>query len=59
MAVLHEIGRQALPVIINEVIVRASYFIRRLYSELKQHDSIRELNWKKYFPITIGQLIEC
>ena len=50
LAVLHEIGRQALPVIINEVIVRASYFIRRLYSELKQHDSIRELNWKKIFP---------
>lgn len=50
LAVLHEVGRQALPVIINEVIVRASYFIRQLYNELKQHDSIRELNWKKILP---------
>ena len=50
LAVLHELGRQAVPVIINEVIVRGSYFIRRLYNELKQHDSIRELNWKKILP---------
>lgn len=50
LAVLHELGRQAVPVIINEVIVRGSYFIRRLYNELKQHDSIRELNWEKIIP---------
>lgn len=50
LAVLHELGRQAIPVIINEVIVRGSYFIRRLYNELKQHDTISELNWKKILP---------
>lgn len=50
LAVLHELGRQAVPVMINEVIVRASYFIRRLYNELKQHNSIRAVNWKKIIP---------
>lgn len=35
IGVAHEIGRQALPVILNECIVRAFYFIRRFVQELK------------------------
>lgn len=51
----HEIGRQALPVIINECIVRAFYFIRMLTKEIKEKEigSLSELNkvdWKKTFP---------
>lgn len=50
MAVGHELKRQALPVIINEVLVRASYFIRRLIGELKIRKSILDVNWKAVIP---------
>ncbi|HEX3028178.1 MAG TPA: hypothetical protein VHT34_02480, partial [Clostridia bacterium] len=36
IGVAHEIGRQAIPVIINECIVRGFYFIRRLAMEIKE-----------------------
>lgn len=43
--IAYEGGRQALPVIINECIVRGFYLLRRLYTECKVNDvkSIREL----------------
>lgn len=50
MAVLHEVGRQALPVLINEVLVRAFYFIRRLVMEVKATGSFRNVEWKKTLP---------
>jgi len=56
LGVIHELGRQAVPVIINECVVRAFYFIRRLAMEikLKKIHSIRDLKkieWKKTLPI--------
>lgn len=50
LAVGHELGRQAMPVILNEVIVRAFYFIRRLIMEIKEKQSIKEIDWKKTLP---------
>ncbi|MCQ2191716.1 MAG: hypothetical protein MJZ23_02470 [Paludibacteraceae bacterium] len=56
MGVLHELGRQAIPVIINEVIVRFFYFARRLYWEFKEKDIrsfddfIHKIEWKKTLP---------
>jgi hypothetical protein len=50
MAVGHELGRQAVPVIINEAIVRSFYFIRRLVIELKEKQSFNNINWKKTLP---------
>ena len=56
LGVLYELGRQALPVIINECIVRVSYFIRRLVGEFKQknisslNDFINKIDWKKTLP---------
>lgn len=50
MAVLHEVGRQALPVLINEVLVRAFYFIRHLVSEVRAKGSFRDIEWKKTLP---------
>lgn len=35
IGILHEVGRQAVPVIINECLVRTAYFIRRLYISLE------------------------
>ncbi len=50
-----EIGRQAIPVIINECIVRGFYFLRRLYVELKNSNiksfaDLKNLNWKNTLP---------
>lgn len=49
-AVMHELKRQAMPVVINEILVRASYFIRRFISELKEKQDVREVEWKKVIP---------
>ena len=49
-AVMHELRRQAMPVVINEILVRASYFIRRFISELKEKQDVREVEWKKVIP---------
>lgn len=50
LAVVHEVGRQALPVLINEVLVRAFYFIRRLVTEVKAKRSFRDIEWAKTLP---------
>lgn len=50
MAVGYEIGRQALPVILNEAIVRAFYFIRRLAMEIKAKSSLFQIDWDKVMP---------
>ena len=50
MAVLHEVGRQAMPVLINEVLVRAFYFIHRFVMEVKAKGSFRDVEWKKTLP---------
>lgn len=49
-ALMHELKRQAMPVVINEILVRASYFIRRFISELKEKQDVREVEWKKVIP---------
>ena len=49
-AVMHELKRQAMPVVINEILVRASYFIRRFISELKEKQDVREVEWKQVIP---------
>ncbi|MCT2534750.1 hypothetical protein NYQ66_03020 [Aquibacillus koreensis] len=55
LGVMYELGRQAIPVIINECIVRGFYFIRRLAMEIKEKDirQFRELNrvdWDRVKP---------
>lgn len=49
-AIKGELKRQALPVIINEVLVRGVYFIRRFIVELKEHNSLMDINWKNVIP---------
>ena len=54
IGMLHELGRQAVPVIINECIVRGFYFIRKLVDELKYIHSVSDLkriDWKNTLPI--------
>lgn len=50
LGVLHELGKQAIPVIINEVMIRGFYFLRRLISEFKTKKDFKEIDWKKTLP---------
>ena len=55
IGVVQEIGRQTIPVVINECIVRGFYFIRSFVNEVKEKKikSISNLNrieWKKTLP---------
>ncbi|MBR2406208.1 MAG: hypothetical protein IKB04_04080 [Clostridia bacterium] len=44
------IKKQAMPVIINEVIVRTFYFVRHFVSEYQEHKSLTEMNWRTVIP---------
>lgn len=60
LAVGYEVGRQSIPIILNEVIVRAFYFIRRLTMEIKEKTSINEIDWRSTLPFknrTIARMI--
>ena len=50
MAVANELKRQAFPVVLNEILVRSCYFIRRVISQLKDKKTIKELNLKDAMP---------
>ena len=49
LAVAHELGRQAIPVMINEVLVRLFYFLRRLILEWREF-GFRGIHWKNTLP---------
>lgn len=51
MAVIHELKRQLVPVIINEIVVRAFYFIRRFVEQMEGQQSLMKIEWKKLLPI--------
>lgn len=50
LSVGYEVGRQAVPVILNEFIVRSFYFIRRLLMEMKDKQALKEINWQNTLP---------
>ena len=62
---LLEIGKQAIPIILNECIVRGFYFIRRILSEVKNKNvtsmsEIKKINWdtiKPYNNVTLTRLL--
>lgn len=49
MAVAHELGRQAIPVVINEIFVRLFYFIRRLVQQWRAN-GFKGIEWRKTLP---------
>ena len=57
-AVMHELKRQAMPVVINEILVRALYFIRRFISELKEKQDVRKLEWKRVIPFNNRTIVK-
>lgn len=55
IGIVHELGKQTIPVIINECIVRGFYFARRLFTEIKENkckhiSDLRDINWKNTLP---------
>ncbi len=45
------VGKQALPVVFNEIIVRTSYFVTHLSRELNNCGNVNDVDWKKVVPI--------
>ncbi|MBE6666593.1 MAG: hypothetical protein E7603_10365 [Ruminococcaceae bacterium] len=65
LGVAVELGKQSVPVIANECIVRTFYFIRRFIMELRENDvcsfeDLKQLDWKKTMPFhnpTIARML--
>lgn len=50
IGIAKELGRQTLPIIINEVLVRTFYFVRRLIVEYKKNESFEGVDWQNVIP---------
>lgn len=50
MAVLEYVGKQSIPVILNELLVRTFYFVRHLVLEYKQGNGWNGVNWDNVVP---------
>ena len=55
IGVAEQLGKQALPVIVNECMVRGFYFARRLQAELKRQEiqqisDLKKIDWKSTLP---------
>lgn len=51
-----QVGQQAIPVIINECVVRSFYFIRRLYTAMKDNNiesiaDLKNIEWRSILPV--------
>ena len=54
------LSRQAMPVVLNEIMVRTAYFTVRLAKELATHEDVAEIDWDGVVPFanrTIGRMI--
>ncbi len=49
-AIAYELKRQAMPVVINEVLVRSAYFIRHFVMELNEKKDVANVEWNKVIP---------
>jgi hypothetical protein len=50
LAVVGAIGKQAIPVLLNEVLVRSTYFLLRLAGEFKANNRVGNVDWNKVLP---------
>ncbi len=58
--VLKIVGKQSIPLAVNEILIRGFYFVSRLISELKSGKSIAAVDWAKTLPFknrTIERMI--
>lgn len=50
LPVIQALSKQALPIIINEILVRTFYFVRHLLIEYKLHKKLERIDWKNTIP---------
>jgi len=50
LGVLHQLGKQAIPVILNEILVRVFYFFSRFIKEYKEKGNFKDIEWKNTLP---------
>ncbi len=50
LGVLQQLGKQAIPVILNEVLIRVFYFFSRLIKEYKEKENFKDIDWKNVLP---------
>lgn len=48
--VFSAVRKQSMPVIINEILVRGFYFVRRLVMEYKKYNNFYDMDWENVFP---------
>ena len=60
LTIYKSLGKQAIPVILNEIIVRTGYFVSHLALEMAEHKGVRGIDWSKVVPIhnrTVNRMI--
>ena len=62
IGLLPQLGKQAIPIIINECVVRGFYFVRHLSLELKSNNiknlkELNQINWKNVLPFNNRTII--
>lgn len=60
LAIINELGRQAIPVLLGEILVRGFYFVRKLCQEVNEHGNFKDVNWRNVIPFnnrTIARMI--
>ena len=50
LAIVESLGKQSIPVILNECIVRLFYFVRHLIEEKEKHSEWKDVNWSNTLP---------
>ena len=51
LVIIEKMKKQAIPVIFNEVVVRAFYFVRHLITEYQKYESFEKIDWEKVIPV--------
>lgn len=51
LVLLNKLGKQAVPVILNEIFVRGLYFVAHLAREVADHKGIQGIDWGRIIPI--------
>lgn len=60
MAVINELGKQAIPILLGDILTRTIYFVRHLIIEQKGKNNYKDIDWKNVIPFnnrTITRLL--
>ena len=62
IGIVHELGRQALPVLLNECLTRGCYFLHHLYLEMKDNDvrslsDLKQLDMDRILPFNNSRVV--